>query len=204
MCGLPLRVIGSMARAGFATSDPAPAAHAANQARRERLDTEGPSGVEGGPRQHKRPDSVGTGLRPVLLARTGRRPVPTQTRPSILPRRIDRPAPARTSPESARSAKVAPPSRPNPDENAGRGPRHLRSARRAVQHDLSVLALIRGKERFVYVYDDDSREELIEAIRAQAASPAVSLSWYDAAVLTERARQQALDAGAPPNSPTKG
>jgi len=73
-----------------------------------------------------------------------------------------------------------------------------------VQHDLSVLALIRGKERFVYVYDDDSREELIEAIRAQAASPAVSLSWYDAAVLTERARQQALDAGAPPNSPTKG
>ncbi|HJZ89553.1 MAG TPA: hypothetical protein VKE40_01695 [Gemmataceae bacterium] len=73
-----------------------------------------------------------------------------------------------------------------------------------MQHDLSVLALIRGKERYVYVYDDESRDELIEAIRAQAASPAVSLSWYDAAVLTERARQQALEAGPAAKSPTKG
>jgi hypothetical protein len=75
---------------------------------------------------------------------------------------------------------------------------------RIVQHELSVLALIRGKERFVYVYDDESRDELIEAIRAQAASPAVSLSWYDAAVLTERARRQAQDAGTIPGAPTKG
>jgi hypothetical protein len=73
-----------------------------------------------------------------------------------------------------------------------------------VRHELSVLALIRGKERFVYVYDDDSREELIEAIRAQAADPAVSLSWYDAAVLAERARQQADDTGTYPNTPTTG
>ena len=64
-------------------------------------------------------------------------------------------------------------------------------------HELSVLALIRGRERFVYVYDDDSREELIAAIRAQAADPAVSLSWYDAAVLAERARRQGQDAGSP-------
>jgi hypothetical protein len=73
-----------------------------------------------------------------------------------------------------------------------------------VRHELSVLALIRGKERFVYVYDDDSREELIEAIRAQAADPAVSLTWYDAAVLVERARHQADDPGTYPNTPTKG
>jgi hypothetical protein len=73
-----------------------------------------------------------------------------------------------------------------------------------VQHELSVLALIRGKERFVYVYDDDSREMLVEVIRAQAASPAVSLSWYDAAVLTERARKQAQDADTTPRAPAKG
>jgi hypothetical protein len=75
---------------------------------------------------------------------------------------------------------------------------------RIVQHDLSVLALIRGKERYVYVYDDDSREELIEAIRVQAASTQYRLSWYDAAVLTERARQQAHEAGSAPRTPTKG
>lgn len=64
-----------------------------------------------------------------------------------------------------------------------------------MRHELSVLALIRGQERFVYVYDDNSREDLIEAIRAQAADPAVHLSWYDAAVLVERARQQAEEPG---------
>jgi hypothetical protein len=73
-----------------------------------------------------------------------------------------------------------------------------------VQHELSVLALIRGRERFVYVYDDESRDQLIEVIRAQAASPAISLSWYDAAVLTERARQQSQDAGTTPRAPMQG
>ena len=58
-------------------------------------------------------------------------------------------------------------------------------------HDLNVLALIKGAERFVFVYDDDSREAVIAALRDQAADPAVTLNWFDAAVLTERARHQA-------------
>jgi hypothetical protein len=56
--------------------------------------------------------------------------------------------------------------------------------------DLNVLALVKGAERFVFVYDDDSREDAIAAIRDHAADPAVSLNWFDAAVLTERARKQ--------------
>lgn len=59
-----------------------------------------------------------------------------------------------------------------------------------MSHELSVVALIRGKERFVYIFDDNSGEELLEAIRSQAANPQLSLSWYDAAVLAERVRQQ--------------
>ena len=58
-------------------------------------------------------------------------------------------------------------------------------------HDLNVLALIKGGERFVYVYDDGSREAVIAALRDQAADPDESLNWFDAAVLTERARLQA-------------
>jgi hypothetical protein len=65
-----------------------------------------------------------------------------------------------------------------------------------VQHELSVLALLKGKERFIYVYDDESRPPLLEAIRDQAAHPGLSLTWFDAAILTERARQQALEAEA--------
>jgi len=57
-------------------------------------------------------------------------------------------------------------------------------------HDLNVLALIKGSERFIYVYDDDSRDDVLTAVRDAAADPAVSLNWFDAAVLTERAKQQ--------------
>lgn len=72
-----------------------------------------------------------------------------------------------------------------------------------VQHELSVLALVKGGERFIFVYDDVSREKLIDAIRDQAADPEVALSWFDAAVLTERARQQAT-VGNPGDSPRNG
>ena len=64
-------------------------------------------------------------------------------------------------------------------------------ARERALHDLNVLALIKGGERFVYVYDDVSREAVIAALRDQAADPEVTLNWFDAAVLTERARHQA-------------
>lgn len=57
--------------------------------------------------------------------------------------------------------------------------------------DLNVLALFKGAERFIFVFDDDSRDELLAVIRNAAADPAVALNWFDAAVLTERAKQQA-------------
>ena len=54
--------------------------------------------------------------------------------------------------------------------------------------ELNVLALIKGDERYIFVYDDDSRETLIDDIRDKAADPATPVSWFDAAVLTERVR----------------
>jgi len=65
-----------------------------------------------------------------------------------------------------------------------------------VRHELSILALLKGKERYLFVYDDESREGLLNAIRDQAAHPALTLSWFDAAILTERARQQIREAEA--------
>ena len=59
--------------------------------------------------------------------------------------------------------------------------------------ELNVLALIKGDERFIFVYDDDSKDTLIEDIRNQAADPAVALNWFDAAVLTERVRNPASE-----------
>jgi hypothetical protein len=59
------------------------------------------------------------------------------------------------------------------------------------QREFNVLALIKGNERYIYVYDDASRQALIDAFRDQAADPCVSFNWFDAAVLTEKAREQA-------------
>ena len=61
-------------------------------------------------------------------------------------------------------------------------------------HDLNVLALVKGPERFIFVYDDDSRPELLDAVRDAAADPRLSLSWFDAALLVERAKRQTADA----------
>jgi hypothetical protein len=60
-----------------------------------------------------------------------------------------------------------------------------------VGQEFNVLALVKGGEQYVYVYDDDSRPGLIEFVRTQAADPAVSLNWFDAAVLAQKAREQA-------------
>lgn len=60
--------------------------------------------------------------------------------------------------------------------------------------ELNILALIKGNERYVFVYDDDSRQSLIDTFRDDAADPNRSFSWFDAAVLTEKAREQARSA----------
>jgi hypothetical protein len=62
-----------------------------------------------------------------------------------------------------------------------------------VTQELNVLALIKGDERFIFVYDDESQDALIDDIRHKAADPAVSLNWFDAAVLTERVRNPATE-----------
>jgi hypothetical protein len=60
-----------------------------------------------------------------------------------------------------------------------------------VRREFNVLALIKGGERYIFVYDDDSRQPLIDAFRDQAADPCLSFTWFDAAVLTEKAKEQA-------------
>jgi hypothetical protein len=69
-----------------------------------------------------------------------------------------------------------------------------------MQREFNVLALIKGTERYIFVYDDTSRESLIDTFRDQAADPCLSFSWFDAAVLTDKAREQARAAPPQPES----
>jgi hypothetical protein len=59
-----------------------------------------------------------------------------------------------------------------------------------VPRELNVLALIKGDEQYVYVYDDASHQPLLEAFEAQAADDGLSLNWFDAAVLAQKSREQ--------------
>jgi hypothetical protein len=59
--------------------------------------------------------------------------------------------------------------------------------------ELNVLALYKGEERYIFVYDETSREELLEAFRDQAADPHLSLNWFDAAVLARKLLEQASE-----------
>ena len=63
-----------------------------------------------------------------------------------------------------------------------------------MRHEFNVLALIKGNERFVFVYDDASRQDLINTFRDHAADPNSSITWFDATVLTEKAREQGRQA----------
>jgi hypothetical protein len=63
----------------------------------------------------------------------------------------------------------------------------------AVRQEFNVLALFKGAEVYVYLYDDASRTALIDAFRNQAADPAVNFTWFDVAVMTEKAREQARE-----------
>jgi hypothetical protein len=71
---------------------------------------------------------------------------------------------------------------------------------KSVRREVNVLALVKGAERYVFVYDDASRDALVDAFRDHAADPGLNFSWFDAAVLTEKARQQA-GAAAPTRLP---
>lgn len=59
-----------------------------------------------------------------------------------------------------------------------------------VRHELNVLALVKGSERYIYVYDEAGRADLIDSFRNDAADPHLSLSWLDVSVLSAKAREQ--------------
>lgn len=54
--------------------------------------------------------------------------------------------------------------------------------------DINVIAMVKGGERYVFLFDDDSRAEALKTLGRFAADPDLSFSWHDAAVLGEKLR----------------
>ena len=57
--------------------------------------------------------------------------------------------------------------------------------------DINVLALVKGKERYIFLYDDTQRAQALRALGRHASNPELSFTWYDAAVLSQKIRQEA-------------
>ena len=58
-----------------------------------------------------------------------------------------------------------------------------------IEDGFNVLAMVKGKERYVFLFDDDKRVETLRQLGRYAADPELSFSWYDAAVLSQKIRE---------------
>ena len=54
--------------------------------------------------------------------------------------------------------------------------------------DINVLALVKDSERYVFLYDQSGRAEVLRTFGRFAANPELSLTWYDAAQLSQKVR----------------
>lgn len=58
-----------------------------------------------------------------------------------------------------------------------------------MQQDINVLALVKGEERYIFLYDDENRAETLRTLGRYASNPELSFTWYDAAVLSQKIRK---------------
>ena len=64
-----------------------------------------------------------------------------------------------------------------------------------MSQDINVLALVKGSERYVFLYDDEHRAETLRTLGRYASNPELSFSWYDAAVLSQKLRKNHIPDG---------
>lgn len=56
--------------------------------------------------------------------------------------------------------------------------------------EVNVLALAKEEERYVFLFDDTSRAEALRVLGRFASDPDLSFTWYDAAVLSQKIRNE--------------
>lgn len=69
-----------------------------------------------------------------------------------------------------------------------------------MSEDINVLALVKGEERYIFLYDDAHRSAALRQLGRFASNPELSFTWFDAAVLSQKVRQatpEPMDTPAP-------
>ncbi len=55
--------------------------------------------------------------------------------------------------------------------------------------EVNVLALVKENQRYVFLFDESSYDELLRQLGEAASDEELNFSWYDAAVLSQRVRE---------------
>lgn len=58
-----------------------------------------------------------------------------------------------------------------------------------MDREINVLAMVKGEERYVFLYDEKNRVETLRMLGRYAADPQLSFTWYDAAVMSKKIRE---------------
>ncbi|WP_246112741.1 hypothetical protein [Allorhodopirellula solitaria] len=61
--------------------------------------------------------------------------------------------------------------------------------REKMEKEVNVLALVKGEEKFIFLFDDGNRDETLRQLARFAANPELDFSWYDAAMLSRKIRE---------------
>ena len=59
-----------------------------------------------------------------------------------------------------------------------------------MNQEVNVLAIVKGKERYVFMYNEKNRAQVLDAFARYASDSSLSFSWHDAAVLSQRVRSE--------------
>ena len=57
-----------------------------------------------------------------------------------------------------------------------------------VSQDINVVALVKGEERYIFLFNDSQKGETLRTLGRYASDSKLSFSWYDAAVLSQKVR----------------
>ncbi len=66
---------------------------------------------------------------------------------------------------------------------------------------MNMLALVKGEEKYVFLFDDKNRSETLRQLGRYASDPELSFTWYDAAVLSQKVRKLRQEAEAEERNP---
>lgn len=58
-----------------------------------------------------------------------------------------------------------------------------------METEVNVLALVKGEEKFIFLFDDENCDETLRQLARFAANPDLDFSWYDAAMLSRKIRE---------------